>query len=80
MSRFKKIICIFTVIVMVLTILPVSVVAESEEEPVLSDFTDYYGRSALKKLPNAPALLFAYDNIAAGVEESRSTIQIHNAI
>lgn len=38
----------------------------------------YYGRSALEKLPNSTALLYAYDKIAAGVAESKAEISVYN--
>lgn len=37
-----------------------------------------YGRSALAKLPNSKALLYAYDQIAAGVEECAAEIWVYN--
>ncbi len=40
--------------------------------------TEDYGRSALSALPNADALLFAYDRIAAGIREGRTEITVYN--
>ena len=78
MSRIKKIICLLVAIALAVVIIPVSANAQDDEPVQLTEFSEYYGRSVLEKLPNATALLFAYDNIAAGVEESRATIQIYN--
>jgi len=39
---------------------------------------EYYGREALSTLQNSDALLYAYDQIAAGVEASASTINVYN--
>ena len=40
--------------------------------------TDYYCRGALAKLSNATALLYAYDAIVAGVENTQTEIDVHN--
>ncbi len=47
-------------------------VSEQEEA---SDI-DYYGRGALASLYNADALLFAYDSLAAGIEQSAEEISV----
>ena len=39
---------------------------------------EYYGRSALKNLPNSTALLYAYDQITAGVGKSEAEISVYN--
>ena len=79
MNRTKKILCIFIAVILSIVIVPVSVAAEEGEETVkLSDFTEYYGREALEKLPNAPALLYAYDSIAACVEASSESASLYN--
>ena len=41
---------------------------------------EYYGRSALAKLNNATALLYAYDQITAGVEVSAIDISVYDGI
>lgn len=79
MNRTKKILCIFIAVILSIVIVPMSVAAEEGEETVkLSDFTEYYGRQALEKLPNAPALLYAYDSISACVEASRESASLYN--
>ena len=40
--------------------------------------TPMYGRSALAKMPNANALLYAYDQIAEGVEDCETEIWVYN--
>ena len=44
------------------------------EEPV-----GYYGREAISKLPNSDALLFAYDTLVEGIENSKETISIKDS-
>ena len=78
MSRIKKIICVLIATILTVVIIPVSANAEEQEIFRLSEFSDYYGRSALEKLPNATALLYAYDNIAAGIEASLASISVYN--
>jgi len=41
---------------------------------------DYYGRDALKAMPNKTALLYAYDAIVNGVENSDATISVYNGV
>ena len=48
------------------------------QQPVEAASLDYYGRSALAKLSNADGLLYAYDQLAAGVETSQSSITVRN--
>ena len=43
-----------------------------------SNTVDYYGGDALSALTNSTALLYAYDQIAAGVEASAETITVYN--
>lgn len=84
--------CMFLSLVLLLGMLPVLATAEetevttpvepaAEEIPVVltADSTvDYYGRTALSALPNATALLYAYDQLAAGVEVSAASITVYN--
>ena len=39
---------------------------------------DFFGREALSKLSNSEALLYAYDQLAKGVESSETTIKVSN--
>ena len=78
MTRTKKIICLLIAVALTVAFIPMSAYAEEEEIISLTDFTDYYGRSALEKLPNSPALLYAYDSIASGVEASLESISVYN--
>ena len=59
-------------LVLAFGLLPIGVAAEEGE------FDDYYCRGALAKLSNATALLYAYDQIVAGVEESLESISVYN--
>lgn len=56
-------------------------VSKKEAKPLaLTDIeeVEYYGRKALSSLKNADALLYAYDQFAAGVEASEATISVYN--
>ena len=84
--------CLFLSLILLLGMLPVLATAEetevttpvgpaAEEIPIVltTDSTvDYYGRSALADLPNSTALLYAYDQLAAGVEVSAASITVYN--
>jgi len=45
---------------------------------VLVEVLQYYGRQQLATLPNSTALLYAYDQLAAGVETSAENIAVYN--
>ncbi len=59
-------------LILILGLLPVGVVAED------ATFDSYYCRSALATMPNSVALLYAYDQIVAGVEASLGEIKVYN--
>ena len=54
----------------------ITVYADDSESTQALDV--YYSREALKSLPNSEALLFAYDSITEGVENSLPEITIYN--
>ena len=61
--------------------IPESIETATKELPVVlavTDPVDYYGRTALSELPNSTALLYAYDQIAAGAEICAATISVYN--
>ena len=62
----------FLSLLLILALIPVGSVAEGD------DLDLYYCRTALAKLPNAKALLYAYDQVVAGVEESLEEIKVYN--
>lgn len=86
--------CLFLSLILLLGLLPATALAATEDtetiapvEPVAEEIpvvltadstVDYYGRTALSALPNATALLYAYDQLAAGVEVSASSITVYN--
>lgn len=80
-SRWLSILLCFA---MVLGLMPATALATAGEEvttPVAQTTTasaDYYGRSALSALPNATALVYAYDQLAAGVEACAESITVYN--
>lgn len=45
---------------------------------LVSNTVEYYGRAALSELTNAGALLYAYDNIVAGIEASAEEISVYD--
>ena len=47
---------------------------------VLVEIVPYYGRTQLATMPNSTALLYAYDQIVAGVEASAESIEVYNGI
>ncbi len=55
-----------------------TVLGVNQDDPWSVHGQDYYGRTALASLPNADALIYAYDQIAAGVEEAQQTIIVYN--
>lgn len=92
MERLKKITAILLLLVLVISVMPISARAESPEpvtektasaqhnaaaESTLSEIPEYYGRSVLESM-NKPALLYAYDQIVAGVEDAKTEISVYN--
>lgn len=64
-------------LVLLVNILPIAPVAET------ADFWDvdedlYYCRAQLAALPNGAALVYAYDNIVAGIDDCATKIEISN--
>jgi len=47
---------------------------------VLVETAGFYGRRALAKLENATGLLYAYDQLAKGVETAQEVIEVYNGI
>lgn len=76
--------CILLCLAMVLGLVPSTALATTEEEntsPVAqaaATSVDYYGRNALSALSNSTALLYAYDQLAAGIADSAESITIYN--
>lgn len=62
--------------------IPVFVAAATngEDLPESTVSVDYYGRAALAELDNSEALLYAYDQIAAGVESAQEQITVYNNV
>ncbi len=82
MKGFQRLSALVLILVMLLLTVPISVPAASAAEPPdePSPFTDYYCREALKALPNATALLYAYDQMVAGVEVSLTEISVYDGV
>lgn len=86
MKQLKKNIALLLLLALILSAMPISAQADSaapmDAEPVstaavLPDTLEYYGRSVLESM-NKPALLYAYDQIAAGVETALPAIDVYN--
>ena len=65
---------------MLLGMLPVSAMADATDETFQSaDSTvSYYGRDLLSAMDNSAGLLYAYDQLATGVEKSAEAISVYN--
>lgn len=72
LSLRKALSCLLA-LVLVLSLIPCTQAAATSAD---EDF--YYGRSALAKLDNAESLLYAYDQIAAGIETAAAQISVRN--
>lgn len=68
----RKTLSILLVLVLVLGSMPATQAA------TVTDADFYYGRSAIAKLPNADSLLYAYDQIAAGIETTQAQITVRD--
>lgn len=87
MAKFKRSISLLLLVAVLISAVPVAVYATTEEtqtdRPVtaapyaLAESPRYYGRSALELLGN-PALLYAYDQLAAGIEKTEGEISVYN--
>ncbi len=67
----KKILAAVLTVVMLLCLTPMGFTAAAD-----TDFTDYYGQWALSFLPNADTLLYVYDQLADGIEDSKRVIDL----
>lgn len=73
--RISLFLSLLLALVMLIQMVPAAAAAESGTDEV---FEDYYGRAALAQLPNSTALLYAYDQIAEGVENSEAEISVYD--
>lgn len=73
-KRLMIALCCLVLLVQILPIVPMADTANAAE--VSQDL--YYCRAQLETLPNSEALLFAYDNIVAGVDAYATDIEISN--
>lgn len=75
----KRVLGILLALVLLLGIGPaLEIGAEAAQVTLVG--VSMYGRSALAALPNADALLYAYDQIAEGVENSSSQIDVYDGV
>ena len=80
MKQLQRLCAMLLVLVALLSTLLIAAPAAVAAEPPSGSepFTDYYCREALKTLPNSTALLYAYDQMVAGVEASLDQITVYN--
>lgn len=82
MKRIGNRICAALLCALLLVVsFPLTAFADTNTERAASLTVDpalYYGREALATLPNAEALLYAYDQIVAGVGASQALISIYD--
>lgn len=75
MDIMKRVISLLIAVALTVIFIPTATAAGKSEE---GKIFDYYGRSALEKMPNSEALLYAYDSIVEGVERSAESISVYN--
>ena len=70
----KRTLAVFVTVVVLLSIAPYAVSADGS----FTEFTDYYGRSALASMQNGTALVYAYDSIASAVAVEAATATVYD--
>ena len=71
----KKLILLLTLSALLFNLTALGTFAEGSGEESFAT-PEYYGRGALAALPNAEALIYAYDAISAGIEERETSISV----
>lgn len=74
---YRKFIAFLLVVCLFISVVPVGH-AVNQDDPWSVHVHDYYGRRLLENMSNSAALLYAYDQLAAGVEISASSISVYN--
>lgn len=93
-STFKKrVLCILSAAVLLLGVMPITALADAASSDIANYSAeyasaakariaaaniDYYGRAALDEMENDTALLYAYDQITAGVAACETKISVYN--
>lgn len=79
-KRLMIVLCCLILLVQLLPIVPMAETQENSWEKVWGSIPDelYYCREQLKTLENSEALLWAYDNIVAGIDACAEEIAISN--
>ncbi len=82
MKKLQRLSAMLLILIVLLSTVVIAAPAASAAEPSVGSepFTDYYCREALKTLPNATALLYAYDQMVAGVEASLDQITVYDGV
>lgn len=89
----KRLLCILSAAVLLLGVMPITALADAASSDIANYSaeyasaakarisaanTEYYGRAALAEMANSTALLYAYDQITAGVAASETEISVYN--
>lgn len=80
-KSFRAVAAMILSVALLMGNIPAFAAAASSEEvlPEPTASVDYYGRAALAELENSEALLYAYDQIVAGVDEGQSQISVYDS-
>lgn len=74
---YKRILAILLVVVLLALFAPATL-ATNQDDPWSVHEHDYYGRNLLEEMTDSAALLYAYDQLAAGVELGAESISVYN--
>ncbi len=89
----KRLLCVLSAAVLSIGVMPITAFAKEAsldianypaeyaafaKERAAAANTEYYGRAALAEMPNSTALLYAYDQITAGVAACETEISVFN--
>lgn len=74
---YKRVLGLIISLMIVFSAIP-AVNAINQDDPWSIHGFDYYGRNLLEEMPNARALLYAYDSLAVGVENCSQSISLYN--
>lgn len=80
-AEIRRVLCLALCLALMVLLIPATEVAADGLDAGLYnqiDTEDFYGRNALKTLPNAEALVYAYDRLAEGVEAASPSIKVYD--
>jgi len=73
----KRLVLLLSVLVLIIG-LAAAVYAEDRDDPWSVHGHEYYGRKLIEQMPDSTAMLFAYDSLAAGIEDAALSIVVYN--